>query len=152
MRAKVRAILSAFKGEKSELIPMLQAIQQEVGYLPEEGMEEVASFARLKKSKVYGTATFYSQFYFTPQGDHEIKVCLGTACHVKGAMNIMDTLERELGVCCGETTADGIYSLKRVNCVGSCALAPVVMIGDEVYGRVETKNVKGVLEKSAARV
>ncbi len=152
MREKVREILTAFDGDKSQVIPMLQAIQHEVGYLPEEGMEEVASYTGLRRSKVYGTATFYSQFYFTPQGDHEIKVCLGTACHVKGAMNLMDTLERELGIRCGETTTDNKYSLKRVNCVGSCALAPVVMVEDHVYGRVETKHVKGVLDKSAASV
>ncbi len=153
MKDRIKEILSSFEeGKRNELIPMLQAVQDEYGYLPEESFEEIASHAGIPTSKVYGTATFYSQFYFSPRGDYEIKVCLGTACHVRGAMQIMDAFERELDICCGETTSDQRFSLERVNCVGSCALAPVVMIEDDVYGRVEAKKAKEVLEKSASKV
>ena len=152
MREELQKILTPFKGEKKDLIPMLQAVQAEYGYLPEEAFAAIAEHSGVPESKVYGTATFYSQFYFSPRGEFEIKVCLGTACHVRGAMQIMDALERELGVCCGETTSDYKYSLERVNCVGSCALAPVVMVRDDVYGRLEPKKVKEVLDKSASEV
>ncbi len=151
-RRPYNQILAPFKGEKKDLIPMLQAVQNEFGYLPEDAFREIAEYIGIPESKVYGTATFFSQFYFSPRGEFEIKVCLGTACHVRGAVQIMDALERELGVCCGETTSDYKFSLERVNCVGSCALAPVVMVGDDVYGRLESKKVKEVLEKSAPKV
>ncbi len=152
MQEELQKILAPFKGEKKDVIPMLQAVQSEYGYLPEEAFAEIGRHSGVPESKVYGTATFYSQFYFSPRGDHEIKVCLGTACHVKGAGQIMDSFERELGICCGETTSDYKYSLERVNCVGSCALAPVVMVGDDVYGRLEPKKVKEVLDKSETEV
>lgn len=148
----MRELLIPFEGKRNELIPMLQTVQEEFGYLPEESFDVIASYVRIPASKVYGTATFYSQFYFEPRGDYEVKVCLGTACHVKGAMQVMEAFERELDVCCGETTSDKKFSLERVNCVGSCALAPVVMVDDDVYGRVEAKKVKEVLEKSASEV
>ncbi len=149
MDERVKNILASFRGHRSEIIPILQAVQHEFGYLPEQEMKEIAKFLRVPESQVYGVATFYAQFYFTPRGKHEIKVCLGTACHVRGANKILDALERELGICCGETTSDALFSLEKVACVGSCALAPVVMIDDNVYGRLETKKVKEVLGKYA---
>lgn len=152
MEEVIKNVLQDFKGRRNDLIPMLQALQHEVGYLSEEGMKAIASYIGIPESKVYGTATFYSQFYFAPRGEKEVKVCLGTACHVRGALQIVDSMERELGIKCGGTTCDQKFSLERVNCVGACALAPVVMIGDEVYGRMEAKKVKGVLEKSADEV
>ncbi len=152
MREELQKILAPFKGEKKDVIPMLQAVQNEYSYLPEEAFESIAEYSGVPESKVYGAATFYSQFYFSPRGDYEVKVCLGTACHVRGAAQIMESLERELDICCGETTSDYKYSLERVNCVGSCALAPVVMVGDDVYGRLEPKKVKEVLDKSASEV
>ena len=147
MEDRVKVILSSFQGQRSELIPMLQAVQNEFGFLSEQQIKAIAKYLGVPESQVFGVATFFAQFYFTPRGKHEIKVCVGTACHVKGANRILDAFERELGVCCGETTANAQFSLEKVACVGSCAIAPVVMIADNVYGRLETKKVKGVLEK-----
>lgn len=149
MEERIKEILASFEGNQRELIPMLQAVQHEEGYLSDLAMKEIASYIGLPESKVYGVATFFSQFYFEPRGEHEIKVCLGTACHVKGALQLIDAMERELNVKCGGTTCDNKFSLERVNCVGACALAPVVMVDDKVYGRLEAKKVKEVLEKSA---
>lgn len=147
MEDRVQEILSSFQGQRSELIPMLQAVQNEFGFLSEQQIKAIAKYLGVPESQVFGVATFFAQFYFTPRGKHEIKVCIGTACHVKGANRILDAFERELGVCCGETTANAQFSLEKVACVGSCAIAPVVMIANNVYGRLETKKVKGVLEK-----
>jgi NADH-quinone oxidoreductase subunit E len=147
LEERVQEILSSFQGQRSELLPMLQAVQNEFGFLSEQQIKSIAKYLGVPESQVFGVATFFAQFYFTPRGKHEIKVCIGTACHVKGANRILDAFERELGVCCGETTANAQFSLEKVACVGSCAIAPVVMIADNVYGRLETKKVKGVLEK-----
>jgi len=144
--------LSGFEGKTNEVIPMLQAVQDEFGYLPEEAIREIADMIGLPESKVYGTATFYSQFYFSRRGDRTIKVCLGTACHVRGGMQVMEALEREMGINAGDTTEDYKFSLERVNCVGSCALAPVVMVDDDVFGRLVPKQAKEVLEKSDPEV
>ena len=152
MQEKIDKVLSAFNGDRSELIPMLQAMQKEFGYLSEEGMKAIAKHIGMAESQVYGVATFYAQFYFAPRGKHEIKVCSGTACHVKGGARILETLESQLKIKCGETTADRNFSLEKVACVGSCALAPVVMIDDNVHGRLESKKVKGVLDKYASEV
>lgn len=152
MREKLDEVLQSFKPDKSKIIPMLQAVQDEFGYLPEEGMGAIARYAGVSESKVYGVATFYAQFYFTRRGENQVKVCCGTACHVIGAVRLLDAIERELGVKCGESTSNFKFSLERVACVGSCALAPVVMINDDVYGRMESKKVKGVLEKYDAEV
>ncbi len=149
MEERIRAVLSSFEGNRDDLIPMLQAVQHEMGYLSDVAMTEIATYIGMPESKVYGVATFYSQFHFAPRGEHEVKVCLGTACHVRGALQIVDSMERELGVKCGGTTCDQKHSLDRVNCVGACAIAPVVMIDDKVYGRMEAKKIKEVLEKSA---
>lgn len=148
MEDRIQEIVNSFEGRRNDLIPMLQAVQHELGYLSPSAMKEVASYLGMPESRVYGVATFYSQFYFEPRGDHEIKVCLGTACHVRGALQLVDALERELDVKCGGTTCDNKFSLERVNCVGACALAPVVMVDDKVYGRLEAKKVKEVIEKS----
>jgi len=144
--------LSGFEGKPNEVIPMLQAVQNEVGYLPEEAIREIADMISIPESKVYGTATFYSQFYFSPRGERIVKVCLGTACHVRGGMQVMEALEREMGIKAGENTPDFKFSLERVNCVGSCALAPVVMVDDDVFGRLAPKQAKEVLEQSDPEV
>lgn len=149
MEERIRTVLGLFEGGRNDLIPMLQAVQDEMGYLSDAVMRDIASYVGMPESRVYGVATFYSQFHFEPRGEHEVKVCLGTACHVRGALQIVDSMERELGVKCGGTTCDNKFSLERVNCVGACALAPVVMVDDEVYGRMEAKRVKEVLERRA---
>ena len=143
----IKKVFSKYKGETKELIPILQATQETFGYLPEEAMKGIAQFIGVSESHVYGVATFYEQFYFTRRGKHEIKVCYGTACHVKGATRVVETFERELGICHGETTEDYEYSLERVACVGACALAPVVVVGKKVYGNVAPGKVKGILDK-----
>ncbi len=152
MQEQTSKALSGFEGNPNEVIPMLQAVQDEVGYLPVEAIRDIADMIGIPESKVYGTATFYSQFYFSPRGKRTIKVCLGTACHVRGGMQVMEALEREMGINAGETTPDFKFSLERVNCVGSCALAPVVMVEDDVFGRLVPKQAKEVLEKSDPEV
>lgn len=141
----IEEVFSRFKGKREELIPILQAVQEKFGYLPEEVLRAVARFVSVSESQVYGTATFYSQFYFARRGRHTIKVCCGTACHVKGALHLLEAFERELGIESGGTTRDFEYSLERVACVGSCALAPVVVVDDSVFGLMVVKKVKECL-------
>ncbi|RJX24166.1 MAG: NADH-quinone oxidoreductase subunit NuoE [Dethiobacter sp.] len=140
-------VFSRFKGRREELIPVLQAAQAAFGYLPVEVMKEIAGFISVPESQVYGVATFYAQFYFSRRGKHTVKVCLGTACHVKGGGRLMEAFERELGVECGCVIPDYQFGLERVNCVGACAIAPVVMVGEDVYGHMESNRVKEVLDK-----
>lgn len=131
-------ILEPYKGKASELIPILQEVQAELGYLSDEAMMEIAKTTGLPESHVYGVATFYAQFYFTRRGKNQTKICSGTACHVKGAARVRDALERKLGIACGSTSEDYEHTLETVACVGSCALAPVVVVNDDVHGQVET--------------
>ncbi|MEW5921471.1 MAG: NADH-quinone oxidoreductase subunit NuoE [Bacillota bacterium] len=136
-RLKLKEILSSFRGTENELIPILQRVQEQFGYLPESAMLETARFMAVPESKVYATASFYSQFRFKATGKKHIAVCRGTACHVRGAGKIQDTLERQLGIKEGETTADREYSLEAVACIGCCALAPCIAVNKEtIYGRL----------------
>lgn len=146
---RIGDILTRFKGKREELIPILQSVQGMFGYLPEDALREVARFISVPESRVYGTATFYSQFYFVRRGKHNIKVCCGTACHVKGAKSILEAFERELGVVSGATTEDLKYNLERVACIGSCALAPVAVVDDTVYGHMEARRVTECLKTDA---
>ena len=122
--------------DPSGLIPALQAVQEKVGYLPPVAFENVARHFNVPESTVYGVATFFAQFHLTPQGRHRVKVCCGTACHVRGSGRIMSAVQKKLGIGPGETTSDLAFSLERVACFGSCALAPVVVADDEVHGRM----------------
>ena len=131
-------ILSRYSGESGELIPILQEAQERFGYLPEEAMQRIAKFLRLPESTVYGVSTFYAQFKLTPTGKRLIKVCRGTACHVQGGARILREVEKQLGIKPGETTSDMEYSLETIACFGSCALAPVMVIDKNVYGRMTT--------------
>ncbi|MFY9114289.1 MAG: NADH-quinone oxidoreductase subunit NuoE [Dethiobacteria bacterium] len=152
MSEKTEHILQKFEKNPHELIPILQAVQAARGYLPKKSMPLIARYIGVPESRIYGVATFYAQFYLEPRGRHKIKACCGTACHIRGSDQIMEALEKQLGVYCGQTTPDDQYSLERVVCVGSCALAPVVMIDNKVYGRLESKKIKGVLDKYAAEI
>lgn len=134
-------ILSQHSGESGDLIPILQEAQERFGYLPGEVMQGIAKFLRLPESDVFGVATFYDQFKFTPIGKRIVKVCRGTACHVRGGERILESVQRELGIQPGQTTADLEYSLETIACFGSCALAPIVVIDKTVYGRMTTKKV-----------
>jgi len=134
-------ILSRYTGESGDLIPILQEAQERFGYLPGEVMQWIAKFLRLPESNVFGVATFYAQFKFTPIGKRIVKVCRGTACHVREGARILSEVERQLGIKPGETTNDLEYSLETIACFGSCALAPIVVIDKTVYGRMTTKKV-----------
>ena len=143
---KTSEIFPEFKGSKDDLIPLLQTVQEEFGYLPEDSMKEVAKFLRIPLSKVWATATFYTQFRFKPIGQKHIMVCRGTACHVKGAPRIMEELETQLSITEGETSEDGEHSLESVACIGACGLAPCVTINEEVKGRLTPKMVEKILD------
>ena len=138
-------VFDSFVGDRSELIPVLQKVQEALGYLSEEAMLEVAAFTRVPESTVFGVATFYSQFKFSPVGRNIIKVCRGTGCYVKGAPRLLDEVEQILRIKDGETTPDFEYTLETVACFGSCALAPVVVINDKVYGSVTPDMLQALL-------
>ena len=138
-------ILSQYGGESGDLIPILQEAQGRFGYLPRGVMQGIAKFLRLPESTVYGVSTFYAQFKLTPTGRKIVKVCRGTACHVRGGARILQELETQLGIKPGETTDDLEYSLEAIACFGSCALAPVIVIGDNVYGRMTAAKVRQLL-------
>jgi NADH-quinone oxidoreductase subunit E len=148
--ARVDRILESYTGDKAELIPILQQVQQALGYLPEEAMQRIARFVGAPECTVFGVATFYAQFKFVPMGRNTIKVCRGTGCYVKGSPRILDEMEKLLGIKEGGTTPDMEYSLETVACFGSCALAPVVVVNDRVYGRMTPDKVKEILGRKTA--
>jgi len=150
---KLEKILEMHSGQKGALIPILQEIQAAYGYLPEEALKMVSRRVKVPLSRIYGVITFYAQFYLTPRGKHLIKACQGTACHVRGASQVLDNLSRELKVNPGGTTEDLKFSLETVACVGTCFLAPVIMINEDYYGKLTPKKamdaVKKYFEKAA---
>ncbi|MBS3944807.1 MAG: NADH-quinone oxidoreductase subunit NuoE [Melioribacter sp.] len=135
------------KFERSNLIPILQDIQDVYGYLPEKSLKEISNHLCIPLSSVYGVATFYNQFRLTPLGKNIIRVCRGTACHVKNSANILIALENELGICAGQTTRDKLFTLETVACIGACSIAPVININDEYYGRVSIKEISKIISK-----
>ncbi len=145
--AKVEKVLSAFDGVKSDMIPVLQQVQHALGYLPSSAMRRVAEFLRVPESTVFGVATFYAQFKFVPMGRNTIKVCRGTGCYVRGSPRILDELEKLLGIKDGGTTKDMEYSLETLACFGSCALAPVVVVNDRVYGRMTPEKARALIKR-----
>ena len=145
MSDELAKILAEYEEEKGALIPILQTVQQKFGYLPQEAISEIARFSRMSESEIFGVASFYAQFYFSRRGKHIVKVCLGTACHVRGGERILDEVKRELNVESGGTTEDYKFSLERVACFGSCALAPVMVIDKNVYGRMTIAKAKDIL-------
>jgi NADH-quinone oxidoreductase E subunit len=145
-QAKIEQILARFSRQRDSLIPILQEVQQQYGYLPAEAMQEIADYLHLASSTVYSIGTFYSQFRFVPGGRSSVKICCGTACHVRGGARLLHDTERQLGIKPGETTTDGEYNLETVACVGACALAPVVIVDDRVYGRMTSSDARSILE------
>jgi NADH-quinone oxidoreductase E subunit len=129
------------------LIPILQASQEEYGYLPEIVLFDIAKRLNIPIAKVYGVVTFYSQFHLKPRGKHIIRACQGTACHVRGGKTILQTLEDELGVKAGHTTDDLRFTLETVACIGACGLAPVMQVNNDTHGRLTPEKIKAVLEK-----
>ena len=136
MEQAFSALLEEWKGIKGNVIPLLQKTQDIYGYLPQPAMLDIARVTGKTPAEIYGVATFYAQFRFTPMGKHVMKVCHGTACHVQGADSLDTVVEQKLGVKPGNTTSDGEFTVERVACLGCCSLAPVVMIDGEVYGRL----------------
>jgi NADH-quinone oxidoreductase subunit E len=137
--------LADFPKNRSQLIPILQMVQEKLTYLPTTAIEMVATYLKISATEVYGVASFYNQFRFNPPGRHPVKVCLGTACHVRGGDIILENFERKLEIREGETTADREFSIERVACVGCCALAPVAIVGDALHGGMSPSKVEGLV-------
>jgi NADH-quinone oxidoreductase subunit E len=143
----LQTVLGRFPAEKGSLIPILQKVQASEGYISSLVAWEISQALRLTESQVYGVASFYSQFRFTPPGRHRFHVCLGTACHVRGGQALLDTLELKLGIREGETTPDRKFEINRVACLGCCALAPVVKVGDRIHAQVSVLKLRELVEE-----
>jgi NADH-quinone oxidoreductase subunit E len=144
---KVADIVKKYDGDKGQLVSILQDIQTEHHYLPKEALDEVVSLMNIPASQVYSVATFFKAFSLTPRGRHVIKVCLGTACHVRGAAKVVEKMEIDLAIKRTETTPDLRYTLETVNCVGCCALGPMVMIDEKYHGQITSDKVSPLLAK-----
>ncbi len=142
---QIKAICKGFNNEKGEVINVLHKVQGAFGYLPAEVQEVIAHELNMSVAQVYGIVTFYSYFTMIPKGEHPISICMGTACYVRGAEKILDEFKRQLNIKVGETTGDGKFSLNCLRCVGACGLAPVVLVGEKVYGRLTTDQVKEII-------
>ncbi|MGM0597789.1 MAG: NADH-quinone oxidoreductase subunit NuoE [Myxococcota bacterium] len=147
IEAAVQEIIGETGRDLSQAIPVLQKLQDKFGYLPMEALEKVCELTDINPSQLYGVATFYSQFRLNPVGEHIVKVCHGTACHVGGAGTLTETLESEFGINDGETTSDMKFTLESVACVGCCSLAPVVVIGDDTRGKLNAKKLLNIVKK-----
>lgn len=145
--ATVAGIVAKYPHSRGSLIPVLQEVQEQFGYLPEAAVDELAGLLGLSANEVYGVATFYTQFRFQPPGEHTVHVCQGTACHVRGAPEILQEFEHRLGVEAGETTKDGKFDLRRVACLGCCALSPVVSVDGHVFAEVTRNRVGAIISK-----
>ncbi len=147
--AQLKAVIKEHHDQPGGLMPVLQGAQEIYGYLPIEVQQMIADGLGISLSEVYGVATFYSQFSLTPKGKNRISVCLGTACYVKGADKVLEAVEKKLGIKSGECTEDGLFSLDSTRCIGACGLAPVMMINDEVYGKLTPEQIDGIIDKYA---
>ncbi|MHC4562845.1 MAG: NADH-quinone oxidoreductase subunit NuoE [Planctomycetota bacterium] len=150
MAERLRSILACYEGNKEELIPILQAVQGELGYLSEESMLSIAEFLGVPESSVYAIATFYAQFRFTPIGRKHVMVCRGTACYVRGAPRVLEAIENHLGITEGQTTDDLEYSLETVACIGACGLSPCIMVNKKVEAKITPKRIAEVLVRPEA--
>lgn len=144
-QVKLGEVLAKYKSQKGALIPVLQEAQDIFGYLPTDVLRQISSELKIALSKVYGVVTFYAQFHLNPRGRNIIRVCLGTACHVRGGAKILETIQNELGIKDGETTEDLRYTLECIACIGACGLAPVIMVNDDTHGRLTPDKVKAIL-------
>jgi NADH-quinone oxidoreductase subunit E len=140
-------MMQEFEGAPADLVPVLQKIQRAHGYLSAGAMRRVSRWLKVPESEIYGVATFYAQFRFNTPGKHHIKACLGTACHVQGGEQMLDVLQRRLGIGPGETTVDREYDLERVACLGCCALAPVVTVDDKTYSQMSVLKLQRLLDE-----
>lgn len=146
-KAKIDEILSKFEGQKGALIPVLQEVQALYNYLPKDVLEYVAEKMKTPISKIYGLVTFYSQFHLNPRGRNIIRVCQGTACHVRGGKLILQEVEKQLGIKAGHTTEDLRFTLETIACVGACGLAPVMQVNEDTQGRLTTEKIAGILAR-----
>ena len=147
IKLKTKQIVKKHKGDKSALIAVLQDIQEAFNYLPQEALTAAGKALGIPASRIYEVATFYNVFSLKPRGEHIVKICMGTACHVRGAAAIQDKMERTIGIKPGETSADKKFTLETVNCVGACALGPVVVIDTEYHGQVTMAKVDKIIGK-----
>ncbi|MFH0823643.1 MAG: NADH-quinone oxidoreductase subunit NuoE [Pseudomonadota bacterium] len=143
---KLDSLLAPYAGKPGFLIPALKDTQEALGYLPQEAQHRIADILTVNPSHVYGVVTFYSFFTIEPRGRHTIRLCLGTACYVKGAKEILDIMVRQVGLAVGQTTDDGRFTLEAVRCLGACGLAPCMLVGDDTYGNIDPKNTLTILE------
>ncbi len=141
----IKEVCASFGNKEGELINVLHQVQHKFGYLPAEVQELIGKELNVSSAKVYGVVTFYSFFTMLPKGENPISVCMGTACYVRGAEQVLDEFKRQLKIDAGETTADGKFSISALRCVGACGLAPVVMVGEKVHGRVAPSDVKKII-------
>ena len=147
LRGQVREICSKWRNDPEYVIEMMQDIQDQQNYISKTAVDEICALTGTPRSHLYHIATFYKAFSLRPRGQHVIQVCVGTACHVKGAAMIVDAFERELGIKRGQTTSDGVFTLEAVACLGCCSLAPVVKVGDDIFGNVQVQDVAGIIQK-----
>lgn len=146
-KGKVARVLKKHQHDKSLLVDILQDIQAEIGYLPKEALVEASHGLGVPVSRVYSVATFFKAFSLTPRGRYLINVCMGTACHVRGAPKVLERIEKELKIKSGETTKDLKFTLETVNCVGACALGPMVIIGEDYHGEMSPQGIVPVLKE-----
>ena len=147
---EIKNVCRKYGNDPGELINSLHGVQDTLGYLPKEVQELIALELGISAARVYGVVSFYSFFTMKPKGKYPISVCMGTACYVRGGEKVLDEFRRQLGIEVGGTTPDGLFSLDSLRCVGACGLAPVVMIGPRVYGRLKVTDVKGILDEIQA--
>ncbi|MGI6587993.1 MAG: NADH-quinone oxidoreductase subunit NuoE [Peptococcia bacterium] len=140
-------VIERYKGQEGSMIPILHAIQQKLGYLPEDVQAYIAEKMEVPLSEIYGIVSFYALFSTQPKGKHKISVCMGTACYVRGSGLILDELEKQLGIRVGETTKDGLFTLEACRCLGACGLAPVLTVDEHVHGRLTTNDIAEVISK-----
>ncbi len=146
-KEKIEAVLEKHQDEPGPLISILQEVQNIFGYLPEDALSYISQKLKISKSRIWGIVTFYTQFYLEPRGKNTIRVCIGTACHVKGAKKVLERLQKILGIKPGETTQDLKFSLETVRCLGTCFLAPVVMINNDYFGKLTPDRVEKILNQ-----
>lgn len=147
MPETIESIFEEYERSQDQLIPILQNVQKEFGYVAAESVKKISRYLRISENQIFGVSSFYAQFRFNPPGRHSIKLCLGTACHVRGGATLLEMLERELGVSCGETTPDKRFDLERVACLGCCALSPVLQIDADIYSRMSVTKLSELLKQ-----
>jgi NADH-quinone oxidoreductase subunit E len=140
-----------YPASRDYLIPILQAIQEQERYISKESIYEISDYLGIPDSKIFGVATFYNQFRLNPPGKNQVQICRGTACHVKGSFNLLEALQRELGIEAGSTTRDGLFSLETVACLGACSIAPVMTINGEFHGRLDKKTLEKLVREIKTR-